>query len=151
MGGLPQWDCSLLMSRHNMGNSLTGAGSLRPTDLAGQVEKVYHWEGGHNFLSLQEKLCINKELQVLLIDSCRSSLMTLNILYQSEPVFVNVYGAQESIPRNRFRQPLQPDGPVRKIGLSYRPARLEIDSWSPSKVCKYGLWENVMLFGWRLV
>jgi hypothetical protein len=23
-----------------------------------------------------------------------------------EPVFVNVYGAQESIPRNRFRQPM---------------------------------------------
>jgi hypothetical protein len=23
-----------------------------------------------------------------------------------EPVFVNVYGAQESIPRNRFRQPI---------------------------------------------
>jgi hypothetical protein len=24
----------------------------------------------------------------------------------SEPVFVNVYGAQESIPMNRFRQPV---------------------------------------------
>jgi hypothetical protein len=24
----------------------------------------------------------------------------------SEPVFVKVYGAQESIPRNRFRQPM---------------------------------------------
>jgi hypothetical protein len=24
----------------------------------------------------------------------------------SEPVFLNVYGAQESIPRNKFRQPL---------------------------------------------
>jgi hypothetical protein len=24
----------------------------------------------------------------------------------AEPVFVNVYGAQESIPRNRFRQPM---------------------------------------------
>ncbi len=24
----------------------------------------------------------------------------------SEPVFLNVYGAQESIPRNGFRQPL---------------------------------------------
>jgi hypothetical protein len=26
----------------------------------------------------------------------------------SEPVFLNVYGAQESIPRNEFRQPIVP-------------------------------------------
>ncbi len=38
----------------------------------------------------------------------------------------NVYGAQESIPKNRFRQPTRPDG-----GLSYRPALLGIDSWIP--------------------
>jgi hypothetical protein len=25
---------------------------------------------------------------------------------ESEPVFLNVYGAQESIPRNKFRQPM---------------------------------------------
>ncbi len=38
------------------------------------------------------------------------------------PVFVNVEGAQESIlPRNRFCQSMYPGGPVRKIGLSYRP------------------------------
>jgi hypothetical protein len=48
------------------------------------------------------------------------------IIHSPEPVFVNVYGAQESILRNRFRSP-----PVRKIELSYRPARLEIDSWPP--------------------
>ncbi len=30
-----------------------------------------------------------------------------------EPVFLNVYGAQESIPRNEFRQPMFPGGPVR--------------------------------------
>ncbi len=41
---------------------------------------------------------------------------------QAEPVFVNVYVAQESIPRNRFRQPMKPAGPVQQIGLSYRPA-----------------------------
>jgi hypothetical protein len=50
-----------------------------------------------------------------------------------EPVFLNVYGAQESIPRNRFCQP------ELQIGLSYRPARLGIDSWAPEKVYKYGL------------
>jgi hypothetical protein len=33
---------------------------------------------------------------------------------RSEPVFVNVYGAQESIPRNRFRPPMQPFWPVQK-------------------------------------
>ncbi len=27
-------------------------------------------------------------------------------LIESEPVFLNVYGAQESIPRNEFRQPM---------------------------------------------
>ncbi len=31
--------------------------------------------------------------------------------FYSEPVFLNVYGAQESIPRNEFRQPMKPDGP----------------------------------------
>ncbi len=45
---------------------------------------------------------------------------------------------QESIPRNRFRQPMWLGGPVRKIGC--RPARLEIDSWAPQMVYKYGLW-----------
>ncbi len=37
-----------------------------------------------------------------------------------EPVFVIIYGAQGSIPRNRFRQPMWLGGPVQKIGLSYR-------------------------------
>ncbi len=31
----------------------------------------------------------------------------------AEPVFLNVYGAPESIPKNEFRQPMQPGGPVR--------------------------------------
>ncbi len=57
----------------------------------------------------------------------------------SAPVFVNVCGVQESIPRNRFRQPMQPGGPIRQIGLSCRPARLVIDSWTAEKVYKYGL------------
>ncbi len=45
-----------------------------------------------------------------------------------EPVFVNVYGAQELIPMDRFRQPMYTGGPVRQIGLSYRLAVLGIDS-----------------------
>ncbi len=57
----------------------------------------------------------------------------------TEPVFIYVYGDQESILINRFRQPMQPAGPVRQLGLSYRPDRLGIDSWAPSKVYKYGL------------
>jgi hypothetical protein len=37
---------------------------------------------------------------------------------------VNVCGAQESIPKNQFRQPMLPGGPVRQRGLSdRRPAR----------------------------
>jgi hypothetical protein len=30
-----------------------------------------------------------------------------------EPILLNVYGAPELIPRNEFRQPMQPGGPVR--------------------------------------
>jgi hypothetical protein len=33
--------------------------------------------------------------------------------WETEPVFINVSGAQESIPRNEFRQPISPSGPVR--------------------------------------
>ncbi len=42
-------------------------------------------------------------------------------------------------PRNRFRQPMQPGGPVRQIGLSCLPTRLGIELWAPKKVYKYGL------------
>jgi hypothetical protein len=34
---------------------------------------------------------------------------------EPEPEFVNVEGAKESIPRNRFRQPMEPGGPSRQI------------------------------------
>ncbi len=58
----------------------------------------------------------------------------LNRLKIPEPVFVNVYGAQESIP------PAYVAGePLRQIWLSYRSARLGIDSWAPQKVYKYAL------------
>ncbi len=40
---------------------------------------------------------------------------------RTEPVFVIVYGAQESIPRNRFRQPMQLGGSVRKQGCRTGP------------------------------
>jgi len=38
-------------------------------------------------------------------------IIPFNIIFlilddRTEPVFVNVYGGQESIPRNRFRQPM---------------------------------------------
>ncbi len=50
----------------------------------------------------------------------------------TEPVFVNVYGAQKSIPRNRFRQPtLCSLAGLYDKRVSYRPARLRIDTWSP--------------------
>ncbi len=35
-------------------------------------------------------------------------------LHCTEPEFLNFYGAQESIPRNQFRQPMYPGGPVRQ-------------------------------------
>jgi hypothetical protein len=54
-------------------------------------------------------------------------------------VFVIVYGAQESIPRNRSRKPVWFGVLIRKIGLTYWPARLGIDSWAPKMDYKYGL------------
>jgi hypothetical protein len=36
----------------------------------------------------------------------RKLAMRYHLSRQSEPVFLNVYGAQESIPRNEFRQPM---------------------------------------------
>jgi hypothetical protein len=37
-----------------------------------------------------------------------------------EPVFLNIYGAQESIPRNEFRQPMYTDKKENQIFLIYR-------------------------------
>ncbi len=45
----------------------------------------------------------------------------MHTVNKSEPVFVNVYGAQESIPINRFRQLMKPSGPVRQIGWESIP------------------------------
>jgi hypothetical protein len=39
----------------------------------------------------------------------------LSLPGRSSPIFFNFQGAQESIPRNQFRQPKQPGGPVRKL------------------------------------
>jgi hypothetical protein len=55
----------------------------------------------------------------------------INSSSNSQPLSQLFYGAQESIPRNRLLQPMLPGGPARQIGLSYRPARLGIDSWAP--------------------
>jgi hypothetical protein len=38
-------------------------------------------------------------------------------------------------------------GPVRHMGLSFRPARLRNDSWVPYKVYKYGLSIHVGIVG----
>jgi hypothetical protein len=58
-------------------------------------------------------------------------IILFNLDAYPEPVFVNVFGGQDPIPRNRFHQLMKPGGPVRLIGLSYRPARLGTDSWAP--------------------
>ncbi len=65
------------------------------------------------------------------------------------PVFLNFYEAQQSIPRNRFRQPMQLGGPVRQ-SYSYQvpsPHRLFKNSSSGLlKIKKYCLRLHV---GWR--
>jgi hypothetical protein len=44
----------------------------------------------------------------------KSPLLTWNGgVLSPEPVFLNVHGAKESIPRNELRQPIWPGGPVR--------------------------------------
>jgi hypothetical protein len=39
-----------------------------------------------------------------------------------EPVFLNVNGAPELIPRNKFSQPMKPGGPVQKPYSSSMPS-----------------------------
>ncbi len=48
-----------------------------------------------------------------------------------EPVFVNIYGAQESIPGINVTPAYVAWRADMTIGLSYQPARLGIDSWAP--------------------
>ncbi len=43
----------------------------------------------------------------------REQMKGKNTTENTEPVFLNIYGDQESIPRNEFRQPMKPGGPVR--------------------------------------
>ncbi len=45
----------------------------------------------------------------------------LQVIEPLEPVFVNDYGAQELIPRNRFRQLMFSGGPFRQIGYRTGP------------------------------
>jgi hypothetical protein len=41
-----------------------------------------------------------------------TSIDMVFLCLHAEPEFLNVIGAQESIPGNRFRQPMLPGGPV---------------------------------------
>ncbi len=68
---------------------------------------------------------------------CMSSLNSTRIGRRTEPAFKE--------PRNRFRQPMWPGGPVRQIGLLYR---LVIDSWAHQNVCIFGLWNNLWNYIW---
>ncbi len=58
---------------------------------------------------MQDTYEISKILAVLYIGRGE-----LAIQYRSEPEFLNIFRAQESIPRNHFRQPMQPGGPIRQ-------------------------------------
>ncbi len=52
-------------------------------------------------------------------------------VHSAKPEFVNVKGAQKSIPSNRLRQTMVPVWPQYQMGLSYRSTSLGIDSWAP--------------------
>ncbi len=62
------------------------------------------------------------------------NLTCTNAMSNPVPVFLNVYGAQESIPRNQF---LQPDGPSRVVVPARQAGNRLLGSL---KVDKYGLW-----------
>jgi hypothetical protein len=62
---------------------------------------VYLCNGGalyapSSFLSIPNMLCGGGGERVVM----------LAVVYDPEPVFLKVYGAQEPIPRNEFRQPM---------------------------------------------
>jgi hypothetical protein len=70
---------------------------------------------GENHHSWRKKLVRKSQRAVKIsewlkiTESCSCNYMTVPnraALGSPEPVFVNVYGAQESIPKNRFRQPM---------------------------------------------
>ncbi len=52
---------------------------------------------------------------------CINYFADLSCTEAPEPEYVNVKGAEESILRNRFRQPIEPGGPVRQPYLTNRP------------------------------
>ncbi len=83
---------------------------------------------------------------VFLVRGWEVSLRPFAPLSRKEPEFVNVKEPRNRCQGNRFPQPMKPGGPVRQIGLSYRPPNLEIDCWSLWKMYKYGLW----LLDWNL-
>ncbi len=45
-------------------------------------------------------------LSQIRLDDCLAVFVMLIVGDCTEPVFLNVYGVQESIPRNEFRQPM---------------------------------------------
>ncbi len=59
----------------------------------------------------------------LLVNRRNSWLSKLSLWKRTEPVFVNVYGVQESILRKRFRQPMKPGRPVGSTNRVFVPAR----------------------------
>jgi hypothetical protein len=62
----------------------------------------------------------------------------------TEPVFVNVYGAQESITRNRYRQHRQPGGPIQRIGFIVFARQAGNRFRAPKRVNKYGLRQHML-------
>ncbi len=74
--------------------------------------------------------------------SCQNPTMKLRERKRhllTEPVFLNVYEAQELIPRNEFRQPMQPGGLVRKPYSSSVPSPLWLFKNS-SSVHRYSIY-----------
>ena len=76
--------------------------------------------------------------------SCRLRISVQRLLqyFPTKPIFLNVYGTQESIPRNEFRQPKQPGGPVRKPYSSSVPSPHRLFKNSSSG---YIRWRNSFL------
>ncbi len=103
-----RWGFSQL--RHRVSNTMffSGFGLLFVWNLSPHATHwlATRWSGAAAHWS-------NQSLFATIRSPCFNVYGAQESIPRNEPVFLNVYGAPESIPRNEFRQPMWPGGPVR--------------------------------------
>ncbi len=90
---------------------------------------------------------VAQTLTPVLANTCKASTSNWRN-YLPETVFLNFLGAQESIPRHRLCQPIQPDGPVRQpysysfpspIDCSKIPAQFQHSRYGGQEPSRHGV------------